>query len=99
MAKVIKLKTKLKLNLKKFIFVFFIFSVTLHLASAIFLRSYNQNLTKNVQKKEYIISKLNAENDLIKIEIQGLESQERIFKVAEANKMTINQDNVILVSE
>lgn len=99
MAKIIKTRIKQKLNLPRLVFMFFIFSIFLSLASSIFLRSYNQNLTKTVQKKEYEIKRINIESDLIKVDIQLLESQERIFKVAEANKMIINQDNVVLVRE
>lgn len=96
MAKLIQTRRKFRYNMA---YVFFIMTVITSLATSIFLRSYNQKLTMELQTKEASIRRLHNENDVIRIEIQALESQDRIFKVAEANRMSINQDNVVLVSE
>ncbi len=95
MAKVIKKRRRVR---SEFIFGLLGFSIVASLASSLFLRSYNQKLTIDIQNSETKIKKISNENEVLKIEIQNLVSQERVFEVAQTNKMEINQENVISIN-
>lgn len=94
-----KKKTKRKsLKLLNFSLVLFLFSVTLYLASSLFLRSYNNSLSTKSQEILAEIKQIEIQNDAIKVEIANLESTERIEAIAANNGLTRNQDNVVMVS-
>ena len=93
-----KKKKRKSLKLLNFSLVLFLFSVTLYLASSLFLRSYNNSLSTKSQEILAEIKQIEIQNDAIKVEIANLESTERIEAIAANNGLTRNQDNVVMVS-
>lgn len=99
MAKIVKRK-KGKKSLKTLTFsvTLFLFSALLYLASSLFLRSYNNELSSRKQQITSEIAVLETQNDAIEVEISRLASAERVDEIAANNGMTRNQDAIITIS-
>lgn len=67
------------------------------LASTLFLRSYNINLSMEQQQIESKIQSLQVENDAMRVEIQSLNNRERVTNIANDAQMTTDQNNIVTV--
>lgn len=97
-----KRKTKRNQTVKmplfyRFGMVLFAFSLVLWLGCSLFLRSYNINLSMEQQEIQSKISSLQVENDAMKVEIQALNSRERVTNIAEDAGLATNQNNIVTV--
>lgn len=52
-----------------------------------------------VQKDQDSIAKIKTENEVLKVKIQNLVSQDRVYKVAETSGMSVKEDSVIRIAE
>ena len=97
MARIVRSKKKRNKSLKwsiSFLLVVFI----LKLFSSIFLNSYSNNITVNIQNNETKIRELKTENAQLRTDIQVLQNKERIFTIATENGLE-QQDNVISIKQ
>lgn len=102
MAKIVKTKKKRKLkkfNLGKFTILFLFFSGLSFFTSSLFLRSYNNNLSSNVQKIQDEITTLTSQNKTMEVENSTLATRDRVDQIISDSGMSVNQDNVITISE
>ena len=76
----------------------FLFSALLFLASSLFLRSYNNELSSRKQRINSEIAVLETQNDAIEVEISRLVSAERVDEIAANNGMVRNQDAIITIT-
>ena len=90
-------KKKRKLKVERLAVVVLTFSLLLSLATSLFLRSYNNALTMEVQTIQVNIQTLKLENDAHKVTIQNLSNKDRIFDIAEQDGLSMNQSNVVTV--
>lgn len=99
MAKIVKRKKGRKtLNVLSFSVALFLFSTLLYLASSLFLRSYNNELSARKQQITSEIAVLETQNDAIEVEISQLVSAERVDEIAMNNGMSRNQDAIITIT-
>ncbi len=98
MAKIVKRKKKKSLKTLTFSVTLFLFSALLYLASSLFLRSYNNELSSRKQQITSEIAVLETQNDAIEVEISRLASAERVDEIAANNGMTRNQDAIITIT-
>ena len=100
MARIVKTKkTKKAFQLQNFALMLLLFSSALYLASSLFLRSYNNRLSTQKQSVENQIAVLELQNKSAEVEIAKLSSADRIDEIASANGMTVNQDNIIMITD
>lgn len=83
--------------LYKGVFAFTFFAIIVWLFSTLFLRSYNINLSMQQQQIASKISALQVENDAIRVEIQSLNSRERVTNIASDAGLQVNQNNIVTV--
>ena len=81
----------------KGVFIFTVFAIVVWLFSTLFLRSYNINLSMQQQQIASKISALQVENDAIRVEIQSLNSRERVTNIASDAGLEVNQNNIVTV--
>ncbi len=81
----------------KGVFLFTAFAIVVWLFSTLFLRSYNINLSMQQQQIASKISALQVENDAIRVEIQSLNSRERVTNIASDAGLEVNQNNIVTV--
>jgi len=98
MAKIVKRKKKRKIRLVSFSLSLFMFSAVCYLASALFLRSYNNSLSTQKQAIDSQIATLQTSNDAVKVEIQTLSTRDRVETIASDNGLSLNQNNIITVT-
>ncbi len=95
--KIVKRKRK-KLRLERFAALMLIVSLMMALASSLFLRSYNNALTMQVQATEEQITVYQTENESYRVAIQNLSNKERVLSIAEMEGLAMNQGNVVTIS-
>ena len=95
--KIVKRKRK-KLRLERFAALMLIVSLMMALASSLFLRSYNNALTMQVQATEEQITIYQTENESYRVAIQNLSNKERVLSIAEMEGLAMNQGNVVTIS-
>ncbi|MBE6122799.1 MAG: hypothetical protein IJ130_03185 [Solobacterium sp.] len=93
-----KKKSRKTVKLVNFTAVFFLFACTCFLASALFLRSYNNSLSTQKQAIDAKIAEIQLANAAAKVEIQTLSTRERIDTIASDNGLTLNQNNIITIT-
>lgn len=99
MAKIVKkTRKRRKLNLKNITVLVLFVAVVLSLASSLFLRSYNNSLSVNVQRIDVQIAKLVEENEEYQIQIQTLSSRDRVTSIAASGGLEMNQDNITTIT-
>lgn len=96
MAKIIKRK-KRRFNLKNFTALVFMFAVLCSLASSLFLRSYNNSLSVQIQRVGVQVASIEEENASYRVQIQTLSSRDRVTSIAEDSGLEMNQDNITTV--
>ncbi|MDY6062188.1 MAG: hypothetical protein SPI53_00100 [Erysipelotrichaceae bacterium] len=96
----VKVRRKKQKRIKaSFVYRFFLFSVFVSIFSSLFLHSYNTGMIIAVQKDQDSIAKIKTENEVLKVKIQNLVSQDRVYKVAETSGMSVKEDSVIRIAE
>ena len=81
-----------KLSVTIFVLSFFAF-----LLSSIFLRTYNNSLTIEIQKNKNEIAQISTENNDIRINIQTLSTKDRVVEIANDSGLNLNQENIISI--
>lgn len=81
----------------KIAFTMAVISTVAWLCSALFLRSYNINLSMKQQEIEQQIEELNVANDALRVEIQELINRERVINIAEGDGMEQNQNSIVTI--
>ena len=94
MKKVIK---KRSYKFEKLATTMFVFSFIVYLASSLFLHSYNNALSMEIQSTKSTISALEGENSAIMIQIQTLSTKDRVMDIADEAGLELNQTNIISV--
>lgn len=94
MVKKIKVR-KRRIKLEALAILVFLFAAILSVANSLFIKTLSFKYSIAIQEKEAKIAQIRSDNDLIRIEIQGLVNKDRVFEVAEANGLSVKQDNVI----
>ena len=96
MAKIIRKKRTLRIE--RVAIVLFVFACGLSLVSSLFLRSYNNSLSMQVQKMETEIAKLETANEAAQVAIQNLSTKDRVLTVATEEGLTKNSVNVVTIA-
>ena len=68
-----------------------------YLMSALFLRTYNNSLTSEIQETQKEISLLEMQNESINLEIARLASMDGVDEIASNNGLSRNTDNIIRI--
>ena len=101
MARIVKTnkpqKRKGKVNIFNLALVILFFCSAIYLASALFLRTYNNALTSEIQETQKEISLLEMQNESINLEIARLASMDRVDEIASNNGLSRNTDNIIRI--
>ena len=87
-----------KLKSSFFALIICMFSFVLYLISALFLRTYNVSLSRQLQTANAEIETYTRANAAIAIEIQQLSTMDRVMAIADEENMTQNPDSVISIS-
>ena len=85
-------------NHERVVFVAGVNKLAPDLASALFLRSYNNSLSTQKQAIDSQIATLQTSNDAVKVEIQTLSTRDRVETIASDNGLSLNQNNIITVT-
>ena len=96
MAKIIRKKRVLRIE--RVAVVLFVFACGLSLASSLFLRSYNNSLSMQVQRLESQIAALETENEAAQVAIQNLSTKDRVLSMATEEGLTMNSVNVVTIA-
>lgn len=97
MAKKVKVIRRKKFSFSRTIQTLFVLSVMLFVFSAIFLRSYNVSLSVQTQKAQKKIVEIRKENQTLASDIQELSAYTRVAAIAQADGMTLIQNNIVTV--
>jgi len=97
MAKKVKVIRRRKFSLSRTIQTLFVLSVMLFIFSAIFLRTYNVSLSVQTQKAQKKIVEIRKENQTLASDIQELSAYTRVAAIAQADGMTLIQNNIVTV--
>lgn len=96
MAKKKTLKKKVH-RWRAWVLTLFMISIALQLTSAIILRSYQTNLSVQIQRTERKVAQLQVENESLNVDIQRLSNYNRIVTMASEHGYTAENQNVITV--
>lgn len=99
MAKIVKKisKRKKKKNNVRFAFTLLFFSSAAFLATCLFLKSYNNQLSIDIQRIEREIAQLETENEAMSLVIAEKTNRVNIAEVAIANNLTYNSVNIVTI--
>ncbi len=92
-------RKKKSLKLVNFTFFCFMVSVICYLVSALFLRSFNNSLSTQCQELETEISTLETQNEAVAVEVNTLNSKDRVSSIAEEDGLSLNQDNIVTITK
>ena len=98
MAKIVRKKKKKNVKLINFTMIFFMASVLIYLASALFLRTYNNSLSARKQVIEAQIADIQVQNDALRVAIQTLSTWDRVDNIADENGLRMDQDSIITIT-
>ena len=101
MARIVKnrkpQKRRGRINFLHLSVLIFFFCAFIYLVSALFLRTYNNSLTSEIQETQKEISLLEMQNESINLEIARLASMDRVDEIASNNGLSRNTDNIIRI--
>ena len=97
MIKHVKTK-KQNLRLQKFANFILMTAFFTYILSAIFLRTYNVQLSVNIQNITRQIASIEQENAVISTSIQELSSKDRVMSIALEDGISSNQSNIVIVN-
>ena len=96
--KITRIKRK-HIRLEGFLVLAFTFALIAYIASSIFLRAYNVQLTVQIQSVRNDITLFEQSNDVLSVEIQSLSSKERVMAIALDDGLSVNQENVVMINK
>lgn len=96
MAKIIRKKRTLRIE--RVAMALFVVACGLSLASSLFLRSFNNSLSMQVQKIESEIAALETENEAAQVAIQNLSTKDRVLSLATEEGLAMNSVNVVTIA-
>ncbi len=99
MAKIVKKRKKRSIKLQVFSIFMLSLSCVCYLGTSLFVRSYNNSLSTQKQQLESQIAALEVENDAIKVTIQNLSTRDRVVSIANDAGLTMNQSNIVTITE
>lgn len=99
MAKSNRNRKKKKLKLLNFAVSFFMVSCLMYLASTLFLRTYNNQLSSQKQEIEAKITELQVANDAVAVEVNTLNNRERVNTIASDKGLSLEQNNIITITK
>ena len=92
-----KILKRIKYNRLLSLFTFL--SFTLYLFTCLFLQSYNNDLSMQLQSIKGDIVTIQDTNNSLKINIQSLSSNNRVQHIAGEAGLSLNQNNIISISK
>ena len=92
-----KILKRIKYNRLLSLFTFL--SFTLYLFTCLFLQSYNNDLSMQLQSIKGDIVTIQDTNNSLKINIQSLSSNNRVQDIAGEAGLSLNQNNIISISK
>ena len=93
------IRKRKKIRLVNFTVFLFVISSILFLASTLFLRTYNTQLSSQKQEYEAKISELRVANDAIAVEVNTLNNRERVNTIAADKGLSLDQNNIITITK
>lgn len=98
MKKVVR-KRKKKFGLSQFTTTFLFLSAIAYVASALFLRSYNNNLSTKKQQIDAQIAQLQVQNDAVAVEVNTLNNRDRVNSIASDDGLSMDQGNIVTITK
>lgn len=74
---------------------YFLPCLIMYFICSIYLKSYNNSLSSEIQSKQIQIETIKQENQQLAIDIQTLQNKERVYTIAENSGLQQNQENII----
>jgi cell division protein FtsL len=99
MATIKKIKKLRRINYFNISIFVFLISISLYVASNLFLRSYQTSLSLKTQDTIAQVNRLSGENEALEVEIAQLSNYDRIIAFANEAGLTLVQGNVISVKD
>jgi cell division protein FtsL len=96
--KITRIKRK-RLKLQGVFGLAFTIALFAYIASSIFLRAYNVQLTVQIQSVRNEIVLLEQSNEVLSVEIQSLSSKERVMAIALDAGLSVNQENIVMINK
>lgn len=96
--KITRIKHK-RLKLQGVFGLAFTLAIFSYIASSIFLRAYNVQLTVQIQSVRNEIVLLEQSNEVLSVEIQSLSSKERVMAIALDAGLSVNQENIVMINK
>jgi cell division protein FtsL len=97
MATIKKIRKIKRFNYFNLSLVVFFLSISLFVASNLFLRSYQATLSVKTQNTIAQVNRLTAVNQALEVEIAQLSNYDRIIAMAKKEGLTLVQGNVISI--
>lgn len=98
MKKIVR-KRKRKFGLSQFATTFLFFSAIAYVVSALFLRSYNNNLSTKKQQIDAQIAQLQVQNDAVAVEVNTLNNRDRVNSIASDDGLSMDQSNIVTITK
>jgi len=96
--KITRIKRK-RLKLQGVLSLAFTLALFAYIASSIFLRAYNVQLTVQIQKIRNNIVLIERSNQVLNVEIQSLSSKERVMAIALDAGLKVYQENIVMINK
>ena len=97
MARIVRRKRR-RLTFEGFAVLTFTFSLVVFLISSLFINTMNNSLSVKVQKLNDELTVLSAENEDLTFTISSLENKDYVYSIAQANNLSLNQENIISIT-
>lgn len=91
-------RKKKHFRLLRFTAALFLISSLAYIASALFLRTYNNSLSSQKQAIDAQIAQLQVENDAVAVEVNTLNNRERVSSIASDDGLSLDQDNIVTIT-
>ena len=99
MAKKVKRNKRKTVKLQNFAVLLFGAAIVCYLASALFLRTYNNSLSTEVQAISAKITTLQVQNDAVAVEVNNLSSRDRVSTIAGDDGLQLDQTNIVTITK
>ncbi|MCR5230648.1 MAG: hypothetical protein K6D03_11035 [Solobacterium sp.] len=99
MAKKVKRNKRKTVKLQNFAVLLFAAAIVCYLASALFLRTYNNSLSTEVQAISAKITTLQVQNDAVAVEVNNLSSRDRVSTIAGDDGLQLDQTNIVTITK
>ena len=99
MRKKIVRRRKRRFGLSRFATTFLLISAIAYVASALFLLSYNNNLSTKKQQIDAQIAQLQVQNDAVAVEVNTLNNRDRVNAIAGDDGLSMDQSNIVTITK